>query len=76
MTKQDIINQVCNSSDLSRSKAEEAVETVIGLIKDALGNGEAVILRRFGTFSGASEIESVLVEILKLEKKLKLQRER
>ena len=50
MTKQDIINQVCNSADLSRSKAEEAVETVIDLIKDALGQGEAVILRRFGTF--------------------------
>ena len=50
MTKQDIINQVCESADLPRSKAEEAVETVIGLIKDALGDGEAVILRRFGTF--------------------------
>ena len=50
MTKQDIINQVCDNADLPRSKAEEAVETVIGLIKDALGDGEAVILRRFGTF--------------------------
>jgi nucleoid DNA-binding protein len=50
MTKQDIINQVCDNADLPRSKAEEAVETVIGLIKDALGGGEAVILRRFGTF--------------------------
>ena len=50
MTKQDIINQVCENADLPRSKAEEAVETVIGLIKNALGEGEAVILRRFGTF--------------------------
>jgi len=50
MTKQDIINQVCDNADLPRSKAEEAVETVIGLIKGALGDGEAVILRRFGTF--------------------------
>jgi len=50
MTKQDIINQVCDNADLPRSKAEEAVETVIGLIKNALGDGEAVILRRFGTF--------------------------
>ena len=50
MTKQDIINQVCDNADLPRSKAEEAVETVIGLIKNALGEGEAVILRRFGTF--------------------------
>ena len=50
MTKQDIINQVCDRADLSKSKAEEAVETVIGLIKDTLGQGDAVILRRFGTF--------------------------
>ena len=50
MTKQDIINQVSSRASLSRAKAEEAVETVIGLIKNALGNGEAVILRRFGTF--------------------------
>ncbi|MDP6477734.1 MAG: integration host factor subunit alpha [Nitrospinaceae bacterium] len=55
MTKQDIINQVSNRADLSRSKAEEAVETVIDLIKDALGQGEAVILRRFGTFQVRSK---------------------
>ncbi|MDP6712718.1 MAG: integration host factor subunit alpha [Nitrospinaceae bacterium] len=55
MTKQDIINQVSNRADLSRSKAEESVETVIDLIKDALGQGEAVILRRFGTFQVRSK---------------------
>ena len=50
MTIQDIINQVCDRAELARSKAEEAVETVIDLIKGALGQGDAVILRRFGTF--------------------------
>ena len=50
MTKQDIINQVCNKASLSRAKAEEAVETVIDLIKESLKVGEPVILRRFGTF--------------------------
>ena len=35
MTKQDIINQVCERADLARSKAEEAVENVIDLIKGA-----------------------------------------
>ena len=50
MTKQDIINQVSSKASLSRAKAEEAVETVIELIKESLGHGEAVILRRFGTF--------------------------
>ena len=50
MTKQDIINQVSSRASLSRAKAEEAVETVIELIKESLGHGEPVILRRFGTF--------------------------
>ena len=50
MTKQDIINHVSQEAHLSRAKAEEAVETVIRLIKESLGAGEPVILRRFGTF--------------------------
>ena len=50
MTKQDIINHVSQEASLSRAKAEEAVETVIKLIKESLGQGEPVILRRFGTF--------------------------
>ncbi len=50
MTKQDIINHVSEHASLSRSKAEEAVETVIELIKESLRQGEPVILRRFGTF--------------------------
>ncbi|MBI4382472.1 MAG: integration host factor subunit alpha [Nitrospinae bacterium] len=50
MTKQDIINHVSEQASLSRAKAEEAVETVIELIKESLSHGESVILRRFGTF--------------------------
>lgn len=50
MTKQDIINHVSTEANLSRGKAEEAVETVIKLIKESLGQGETVILRRFGSF--------------------------
>ena len=62
MTKQDIINQVCDNADLPRSKAEEAVETVIGLIKNALGEGEAVILRRFGHLSSSIQIKTYWAE--------------
>ena len=50
MTKQDIINHVSAEASLPRAKAEEAVETVIKLIKESLGQGETVILRRFGSF--------------------------
>ena len=52
MTKQDIINQVCENADLPRSKAEEAVETVIGLIKNALGEG------RVGNFASVWHLSS------------------
>lgn len=55
MTKQDIINHVSQEASLSRAKAEEAVDTVIRLIKESLGQGESVILRRFGTFQVKSK---------------------
>ena len=40
MTNLDIITQVSSRASLSRAKAEEAVETVIELIKESLGHGE------------------------------------
>lgn len=50
MTKIDIINLVADDTGLSKVKAEEAVETIIDTIKEALQDGEPVILRRFGSF--------------------------
>ena len=72
MTKQDIINQVSSRASLSRAKAEEAVETVIELIKESLGHGEPVILRRFGTFQVRAKSKRV-GRNPKLGKKLKFQ---
>jgi integration host factor alpha subunit len=50
LTKIDIINLVADDTGLSKVKAEEAVETIIDTIKEALQEGESVILRRFGSF--------------------------
>lgn len=50
MTKSDIVNRVSDEVGLQKPEAEQAVETIISLIKDALGQGESVILRRFGSF--------------------------
>lgn len=50
MTKSDIVNRVSDEVGLQKPEAEQAVETIISLIKDALGAGESVILRRFGSF--------------------------
>jgi integration host factor alpha subunit len=51
MTKSDIVNKIVEEMGLLKPKAEEAVESVISLVKDTLSKGEAIILRRFGSFS-------------------------
>jgi len=48
--KLDIVNAVVNKTGVSRTKAEQAVETVFGAMKNALGKGERIELRRFGVF--------------------------
>ena len=50
MIKLDIVNAVVNKTGVSRTKAEQAVETVFEAMKSALGKGERIELRRFGVF--------------------------
>jgi len=49
--KLDIVNAVVNKTGVSRTKAEQAVETVFGAMKNALGKGERIEMRRFGVFN-------------------------
>ena len=51
MIKLDIVNAVVNKTGVSRTKAEQAVETVFQTMKTALGKGERIELRRFGVFN-------------------------
>ena len=51
MIKLDIVNAVVERTKVSRSKAEQAVETVFEAMKNALGRGDRIELRRFGVFS-------------------------
>ena len=51
MIKLDIVNAVVNKTGVSRTKAEQAVETVFESMKNALGKGERIELRRFGVFN-------------------------
>ena len=51
MIKLDIVNAVVNKTGVSRTKAEQAVETVFEAMKSALGKGEHIELRRFGVFN-------------------------
>ena len=51
MIRLDIVNAVVNKTGVSRTKAEQAVETVFEAMKNALGKGERIELRRFGVFN-------------------------
>ena len=51
MIKLDIVNAVVSKTGVPRKKAEQAVETVFGAMKNALGKGERIELRRFGVFN-------------------------
>src|SRR6266705_68407 len=49
--KLDIVNAVVTTTNISRTKAEQAVETVFESLKQAMGRGQRIELRRFGVFS-------------------------
>ena len=51
MIKLDIVNAIVNKTNITRTKAEQAVETVFEAMKNALGRGERIELRRFGVFN-------------------------
>jgi len=59
MTKIDIVNRVIEQAGLQKPEAEEAVETIISLIKSSLGRNESVILRRFGSFQVREKKERI-----------------
>jgi len=49
--KLDLVNAVVAATNISRTKAEQAVETIFESLKQALGRGQRIELRRFGVFS-------------------------
>ncbi len=52
MIKLDIVNAIlAKNPNVSRTKAEQALETVFETMKNALGRGERIELRRFGVFN-------------------------
>ena len=51
MIKLDIVNAVVAQTNISRTKAEQPVETVFESLKQALGRSQRIELRRFGVFS-------------------------
>ncbi len=51
MVKHDIVDEVVNRTDLSKTKAQIAVEAVFETMKRSMERGERVELRGFGVFN-------------------------
>lgn len=51
MNKSELIDAVAKEADLPKTKAQEAIESVIDVITKALKTGDEVRLVGFGTFS-------------------------
>ena len=51
MNKGDLVNQLAESTDLSKAQATDALNIVLDSISNALKDGDKVALVGFGTFS-------------------------
>ena len=51
MIKLDIVNAIVQKTNITRTKAEQAVETVFEKMKRALETGDRIELRGFGVFT-------------------------
>jgi nucleoid DNA-binding protein len=62
MRKADIVRRIADATTLTQVQAEDVVDTILDEIKNALQQGDSVILRRFGTFDvRASGFKVVLI---------------
>ena len=50
MNKADMIDQIAQAAEISKSAAERAVDAMIGAVKMSLHRGDSVTLVGFGTF--------------------------
>lgn len=50
LTKENIINQVYESTQLPKNRAREVVETTLELVKSTLADGEDLLVSGFGKF--------------------------
>ena len=50
LTKADLKESIHDQHDISRKKSTEVVESLLGIMKNALENGEDVMISGFGKF--------------------------
>lgn len=50
MVKADLVEIIAREAGITKVSAEEAVDSILGALKDALARGERIELRGFGVF--------------------------
>ena len=50
MNKSELVEAIAGVADLSKAAATQALDSVMGSISTALGQGEEVVIAGFGTF--------------------------
>lgn len=55
MRKVEMARRIAEATGLTQVKSEETIDTILDEIKNALQQGDAVIVRRFGTFQVRSK---------------------
>lgn len=51
MNKQELVDNIASSADITKAAAGRALESMIESISDSLKKGDSVVLVGFGTFS-------------------------
>lgn len=54
MNKADLINEIANSTGLTKTKAGETIDAMVSAIETALSKGDKVTLVGFGTWETSS----------------------
>lgn len=57
MNKADLINEIANSTGLTKTKSSEVIDVFTNAIENALSKGEKVTLVGFGTWQTSSRKE-------------------
>jgi len=67
MTKADIVQKIASQTGLDKKDVQKVIELFMNEVKDALGSGENVYLRGFGTFAVKKRAQKLARNISKNE---------
>lgn len=57
MNRQDIAKQVAENCGITKAQSDEAVNTVLDMVREAVTNESGIVLKGFGTFKAVDTKE-------------------